>query len=182
MHHDKLFTAFAIVLLVPAVGCSSAHEPLSATSGVYDLTIASESDPCSPMRVTGPAGTAAVTLSGSVLALSAPDLTTNAPMLVWLNGDAGYSQTQTTTLETCTAATLERAYTVVGTNAGGFDVAYRETWSGLSTCGAAMRSIMPAAPRADCSADLVLHYHLADACTSPCQIRVAADGSAACHC
>jgi len=182
VHHDKLLTALALVLVVPAAGCSSTHETLSATTGVYDLTIASESDPCSPMRLTGPVGTAGVTLSGALLTLSAPDPTTNAPMLVALNSNSGYSQTQTLPLEACTAATLERAYTVVGTNESGFDVAYRESWSGLSTCGAAMRSIMPAAPSADCSADLVLHYRLDAACASPCQIRVSADGAAACHC
>jgi len=180
VHHDKLIAALALSLV--ATGCSSTHETLSAATGVYDLTVASESDPCSPTRATGPMGTAGVILSGALLTVSAPDLASNAPLLVALNSTTGYSQTQTMPLGACTAATLERTYTVVGSNATGFDVAYRESWNGLATCGAAMRAIMPSAPRADCSADLVLHYRIESECASPCQIHVAADGAAACHC
>jgi hypothetical protein len=45
-----------------------------------------------------------------------------------------------------------------------------------------MRSIMPAAPTADCSAELVMHYRLEAACAAPCQVQIGIDGSANCHC
>lgn len=182
MHHRSNKALFVLVLSLAAVGCGSTHEPLSATTGVYDLTIAGEADACSPMRMTGPMGTAGVVQQGAVLTLSVPDLTNSALMLVSLDSASSFSDERMDTLASCTNATLARSYSVVAHDAGGFDVAYHESWSGLSTCGAAMRVLMPAAPSTDCSADLVMHYRLATPCASPCQIRVTADGAAACHC
>jgi hypothetical protein len=182
VHHDVQTLFVALGLSLAAVGCSSSHETLDATNGVYDLTVASEVDACSPLRTTGPMGTSAVVAQGPLLTLSVPDLTSSAPMLVALNENAGYTSTQSEMLAPCTGATLERAYTIVGQSASGFDVAYRETWTGMSTCGAAMRAVMPAAPSADCRADLVLHFQLHAACESPCELRVSAAGDAACHC
>jgi hypothetical protein len=182
VHHvDKKLLAM-LVLSLAGAGCSSTHETLSATTGVYDLSIASESDPCTPLRTTGPIGTAGVVSQGALLTLTAPDPTSIAPMLVSLNSAAGYAEERSDMLAPCTNATLARSYTIVSSNASGFDVAYRESWSGMSTCGAAMRSIMPAAPSADCSAELVMHYRLESACAAPCQVEVAIDGRAGCHC
>jgi len=103
-------------------------------------------------------------------------------MLVSLDGAQGYSNERTDTLATCTDATLSRTYTVVSLSATGFDVAYREAWTGLSTCGTAMRYVMPLAPTADCRAELVLHYRLQTQCDAPCELRLQADGSTNCHC
>ncbi len=182
MHHAGNKVLAALVLTLGAVGCSSTHETLSATSGVYDLTVAGERDACSPTRLTGPMGTAGVVSHGALLTLAVPDLVSNTPMLLALNSATGYADERTDTLAPCTGATLARGYSVISTSASGIDVAYHESWSGMSTCGAAMRAIMPAAPSADCSADLVLHYRLATTCAAPCQILVTADGATACHC
>jgi len=174
-----LFFALALVALS---GCSSTHDAITATPGVYDLTIASERDACSPMRSTGPMGTAGITSLGTVLTVTAPDLVTNAPMLVPLSGEAGYADATTQALAPCTNATLVRSYTVVSAAGGSVDVAYHESWSGLASCGAAMRLVMPAAPSADCDADLVLRYRLRAECASPCQILLSADGTTSCRC
>lgn len=182
VHHDGKKALVVLALTLTGAGCSTTHEPLAATTGVYDLTIAGEVDACSPMRATGPMGTAGVVQQGAFLTLSVPDLTTSAPMLVSLNSEASFTDEHTDALGACTNATLSRTYSVVSHDGSGFDVAYTETWSGLSTCGAAMRSIMPAAPSADCRADLMLHYRLSTPCAAPCQVRVTADGAAACHC
>lgn len=181
MHHAKIALA-ALALTLAAGGCSSSHETLAATSGVYELTISGEVDACSPLRATGPMGTASVVQQGTLLTVSAPDLVTSYPMLVSLNGQQGFSDERATALDTCTGATLTRTYSVVGHDTTGLDVAYTETWSGLETCGAAMRSIMPAAPTHDCRADLVLHYRFESACAAPCQLRLTLDGGAACEC
>lgn len=180
MHHEK--TLLIALALMALAGCSSTHETIDATTGVYDLSIASEADPCSPMRATGPMGAMGVIQQGAVLTVTAPDLTSTAPLLLSLTGETGFAEDRTEALAPCTNATLDRSYTVVGANASGFDVAYHESWTGLSTCGAAMRYVMPAAPTSDCSADLVLHYRLASPCASPCRLQLGLDGSAACHC
>jgi hypothetical protein len=182
VHHDDKKALSVLVLSLALAGCSTTHEPLAATSGVYDLTIAGELDACSPMRATGPMGTAGVVQQGALLTLSVPDLTSNALMLVSLDSASSFTDERVDTLESCTNATLARTYSVVSHDASGFDVAYRESWTGLSSCGAAMHTIMPAAPSTDCSADLVMHYRLATPCASPCQIRITTDGAAACHC
>lgn len=183
MNHDSNKKALSLLVLsIAMMGCSTTHEPLSATSGVYDLTIAGELDACSPMRATGPMGTAGVVQQGALLTLSVPDLTTNALMLVSLDSQASFTDERVDMLDQCTNATLARTYSVVSHDANGFDVAYHESWTGLSTCGAGMHWVMPAAPTADCSADLVMHYRLTTPCASPCQVRVTADGAATCHC
>lgn len=182
VHHHGNKVLAALVLSIAVTGCSSAHETISAASGVYDLSIVTEQDACSPTRMTGPMGTAGVVTHGTDLTIAVPDLTSSAPLVVALNSGSGYSDARTEMLAPCTAATLARRYTVVSTSPTDVDVAYHEAWTGMTTCGAAMRSIMPAAPASDCNADLVLHYRLDTACEAPCQIRVSADGATACHC
>ncbi len=183
MRHSAIVQPAAYLLVLGAlVGCSSTHQPVTATSGVYDLTIAGEHDACSPVRSTGAAGLAGVVQQGAVLTLTVPDLTTSSPMLVSLESDHGFTDTRIDALTACSGASLARTYSVVAHDANGFDVAYTESWTGMSTCGAAMRSIMPAAPSADCTADLVLHFRLETPCAAPCEIRLGAGGTAACHC
>ncbi len=182
MHQDVQLTLAALSLTLAAAGCSSTHEPVSATTGVYALTIAGEVDACSPLRATGPMGSAGIVQHGALITLTAPDPTTSLPTLVSLNSEASFSDERVTTLDPCTGATLTRTYSVVGHDGDGLDVAYTETWTGMSTCGAAMRSIMPAAPSRDCRADLVMHYRLETPCAAPCQLRLTVDGGAACQC
>lgn len=183
MRHSVIAQPAALLLVLGAlVGCSSTHQPVTATSGVYDLTIAGERDACSPVRATGPAGLAGVVQQGALLTLTVPDLTTSSPMLVTLASDHGFTDARTDALTACSGASLVRTYSVVAHDANGFDVAYTESWTGMSTCGAAMHAIMPAAPTADCTADLVLHYQLETPCDAPCEIRLGVGGTAACHC
>ena len=178
--HNARFASLALLALL---GCSSTHEPITATSGVYDLTIASEHDACSPTRPTGALGTAGIVVSGAgTLTVSAPDLTSNAPMLVLLSGEAAYAQERTDMHASCTQASLVRGYSIVSARADGIDIAYAETWRGLSTCSPEMHANMPAAPSADCTAHLVMHYRLATPCASSCQILLGAGGAATCRC
>ena len=173
--------AHTFSFLLCLAGCTSAHEPVAVESGLYDLTISGERDACSPARATGAMGIVAVVSADDVLSVAVPDLTGEA-MRVSLSRSSGFHVELSEDVPTCTGATLLRAYTAVARAGGGFDVLYREDWSGLSTCGTAMHSIVPAAPSADCRADLVLGYRLDATCAAPCELRVGTDGTAACAC
>jgi hypothetical protein len=172
-----LFFSVAVALS----GCSSAHQSVDVGTGIYDLTVSGESDACSPLRTTGAMGTVGVVAIDDVLNLSVPDVGAEASMLVSLSRGTGFHDERSESLPTCTDATLERSYTVVAGDAARFTVVYRETWRGLSSCGTAMRSVMPAAPTADCTADLVLDYQLATECLAPCEIQLTGSG-ATCSC
>jgi hypothetical protein len=178
VHHVRI-AAIALCLLA---GCDSSHEPITATSGVYALSIASEHDACSPTRATGPMGTAGVVATTNDLTIAVPDSSASTPMLVSLDGAAAYAEERSDTLAACPTATLARSYSIVSTSASGLDVAYTETWQGLASCTPAMRAMMPAAPTIDCRADLLLHYRLTTPCAAPCQLRVEADASTTCSC
>lgn len=170
---------FSLVLAL--AGCASAHQTVEIGSGIYELTVQGEADACSPLRTTGAMGTVGVVSADDVLNLSVPDLDSEASMRVSLSRGTGFHDARSEALPACTDATLERSYTVVSSDATHFSVVYTETWRGLESCGSAMRSVMPAAPAADCRADLVLDYHLDTECLAPCEIQLTA-GGAACSC
>jgi hypothetical protein len=177
MNHARI--AFAALALA---ACGSSHETITATSGVYELSIASEHDACSPTRATGPMGTAGVVATTNELTITAPDLSASTPMLVGLDSASSYAEQRTETLGACPSATLVRTYSVVTSNPSGLDVAYTETWQGLASCTPAMRAMMPAAPAIDCHASLLMHYRLNTPCAAPCQLWVNADASTSCSC
>jgi hypothetical protein len=168
-------------LVVALAGCSSAHQAVDVGTGIYDLTVSGENDACSPLRTTGAMGTVGVVSIDDVLNLSVPDFGPEASMRVSLSRAGGFHEARSEALPTCTGASLERAYTVVSSEGTHFSVVYTETWRGLETCGEAMRSVMPAAPTADCRADLVLDYRLETECAAPCEIQLTSTG-AACSC
>ena len=177
MHHARFLT-----LALALTACGSSHETITATSGVYDLTIASEHDACSPTRTTGAIGTAGVFATTNDLVIAVPDASASTPMLVSLESVASYSADRSAPLAACPTATLARSYSITAASASGLDIAYTETWNGLATCTSAMRALMPAAPSVDCRADLLLRYRLATPCAAPCQLRVSTDGSTSCSC
>ena len=168
-------------VLVLLAGCSSAHESVDVGSGTYELTVSGESDACSPLRATGAMGIVGVVAIDDVLNLSVPDVGTETSLRVSLSRSTGFHEERTEDLPTCTAGTLERTYTALAVDGTHFTVGYTETWHGLSTCGTAMRSVMPMAPTADCRADLVLDYRLDSECRAPCELQISASG-ATCAC
>jgi hypothetical protein len=166
----------ALAALCLLSGCSSAHLSSEPSSGLYELSVSGELDRCSPVRDTGSMGLVGVVAAGDVLSLSVPDPTREAMLHVSLSRPAGYHDTFSVPLTGCTTATLERSFTVVESDGARVGLAYRERWIGLDSCGEGMRSLMPAAPSADCEADLSLSYELSEACAAPCEVRLAASG------
>ena len=162
--------------------CAGAHEPTNVGTGIYELTVHGELDACSPMRATGSMGRVGVVSSGGVLNLGVPnDALIGADARVSLAQSDGWSDAVEESLRSCTEATLRREWSVVRGDGDSFELVYAEEWRGLDTCGAAMRSIMPAAPATDCRAELVLDYHRVQRCEAPCEVRIDA-GGASCAC
>ncbi len=168
-------------LVLALAGCTSAHQTVDVGSGIYDLTVTGDADACSPLRMTGAMGVVGVVSIDDVLNLSVPDLGAEASMRVSLSRSTGFHDERTEALPACTDANLDRSYTVVSADGTHFSVTYTETWRGLASCGSAMRSVMPAAPSADCRADLVLDYRLDTECLAPCEIQLTGSG-ASCSC
>lgn len=177
----RTITLSALAALSVITGCSSAHLSSEPESGIYELSVSGEADRCSPARDTGAMGLVGLVTAGDVLSVGVPDPTRASMLHVSLSRAAGYHDTFSVPLVGCTAATLERSFTVLESDGGGVTVAYRESWIGMDSCGDAMRSIMPAAPSGDCEAELGLTYRLAEACAAPCEVGLL-PGGPACLC
>lgn len=158
--------------------CASAHLTSEPAAGIYELTVRGDVDRCSPARETGAVGPVGVASLPGVLSLSVPDPTRTSMAHVSLSGEAGFHDSTTMALSECTGASLERAYTVLSADGEAISIAYRESWSGMAGCSAAMRARMPAAPAADCVADLILDYRLTEACGPSCQVAIVGDAPA----
>lgn len=176
---NVVLVAAALAVVFPA--CSAAHRSSEVLPGIYDLSIRGEVDACSPARETGAMGEVGVVVAPGQVNVPVPDATEVDALRVSLSRTDGWHGATSIDLAGCVGATLDRSWTVLDSDDGSFAVAYRESWRGLEGCGAAMRSIMPEAPTADCDADLVLDYQLREACHAPCEVGVSALG-VACVC
>jgi hypothetical protein len=179
--HRSFVVLIAAALAVVCPACSSAHRSTEVLPGIYHLSIRGEVDACSPARETGAMGEVGVVVAPGVLNVPVPDATEVDALRVSLSRTDGWHGESSATLAGCVGATLDRSWTVLDTDDGSFEVAYRESWRGLDGCGEAMRSIMPEAPTGDCDADLVLDYQLREACMAPCEVGVSVLG-VACVC
>lgn len=158
--------ALVSALTGSALGCTSAHATTDVASGIYELTVTSERDACTPSRETGSMGRVAVVSAVDVLNLGLQD-----GARVSLNQSNGFHAVHEVPLASCAGAALRREWAVIASDlSGGFTVAYNEEWTGLSHCA------MPEAPRTDCRADLVLSYRNMEACAAPCTLSMSAAG------
>jgi|GEM_PF-3339675 len=173
---NDIFIALGASVLGLSVGCSSAHVSGDPAAGIYDLSARGEADRCSPARATGSMGAAYVVTSGDVLGVAVPDPTRGTMLHVSLSRPTGYHDVSTVNLRGCTGASLERTFTVLETTSESVSVAYRERWIGMESCGEAMRALMPAAPGADCDADMIFDYALTEACGASCEVGLLASG------
>jgi hypothetical protein len=156
----------SVVLVSALTGCTSSHATTDVASGIYELTVTSERDACTPTRETGSMGRVAVVSAVDVLNLGLQD-----GARVSLDQSNGFHAVHEVPFASCVGASLRREWAVVASDAsGGFTVAYNEEWTGLARCS------MPEAPRADCRADLVLSYRNMEACAAPCTLSMSASG------
>jgi hypothetical protein len=151
-----------------SLGCSAAHAPTEVSSGIYELSVTPERDACSPARSTGVVGRVAVVSSDDVLNIGLAD-----GARVSLSQATGFHGVHEVPIASCEGASLRREWTVVGSQAGGFSLAYAEEWLGMAGC---TSPSMPEAPDFDCRADLVLDYARMEACEAPCELRLATSG------
>ena len=154
--------------LLTLCGCSATHAATEVSSGIYELTVSTERDACSPARSTGAMGQVAVVSSDDVLNIGLAD-----GARVSLDQASGFHGAYDVSIATCADASLHREWTVLDASSGGFSIAYREEWIGIGGCAGLA---MPEAPDRDCRADLVLDYARMEACEAPCELRLAATG------
>ena len=155
-------------VLLALGGCSAVHEPTEVASGIYELSVSTERDACTPARETGLMGRVAVVSSDDVLNIGLPD-----GARVSLSQATGFHGTHEVPIATCPGASLRREWTVLDSTHGGFALEYSEEWLGIGGCATVA---MPEAPDHDCRADLVLDYAVAESCEAPCELRLAATG------
>ena len=161
-----IFVSFSVALASALTGCMSSHATTDVASGIYELTVTSERDACTPFRATGSMGRVAVVSAVDVLNLGLQD-----GARVSLDQSNGFHAVHEVPLASCAGASLRREWAVIASEASGsFTVSYNEEWTGVARCGA------PEAPRADCRADLVLNYRNMEACEAPCTLSMSAAG------
>lgn len=154
--------------LLTLSACSSTHGATEVGSGIYELTVSTERDACTPSRNTGVMGQVAVVSSDDVLNIGLAD-----GARVSLEQAAGFHGAYDVPIASCDGASLHREWTILGSTPGGFTLAYQEEWIGIAGC---TGIAMPEAPDHDCRADLVLDYQRMEACEAPCELRLAATG------
>ena len=174
-----LTVSLSIPLLV---ACAATHDPEPPiVSGIYALTIHSESDRCSPQRVAGELGRVSVVRLDDALSVAVPesadDVTADVTRRVTLAADQGFHAEQTDTMDACPTATTARTLTLTSRGAAGFALELTEQFTGLATCGP-----MAGMPTADCVSTRALDYELVTACEAPCELAWSAAEGVTCAC
>lgn len=174
----------AVMLSVGAmmVGCAQTHSPDDVASGIYELTIESATEACSPGRAIGTMGEVAVLAEDGAIDAPVPDI--EAPLLVAprVRLTPGLYHSETNRRVTgCEGAWVHEEWTVIDASATGFDLMHTQEWQGLAGCAGA-RAVMPSAPDADCMSERILRYGLSTECRAPCSLQLTASGTVECSC
>jgi hypothetical protein len=174
-----LLVSFAIPSLL---ACAAAHDPEPPiASGIYALTIHSESDACTPRRTAGDLGRVSVVSLEHAVSIAVPenadDLTADVTRRVTLTAEDGFHAEQSDTMDACPAATTARTLTLTARDTDRFAIELTEQFTGLAACGP-----MDGMPSADCVSTRALDYELVSACEAPCELSWSAAGGITCAC
>ena len=175
--------ALLVSLAIPLfVACAATHDPEPPiASGIYALTVRSESDACSPRRTEGDLGRVGVLRLDHAISVAVPesadDLTADVTRRVTLAAEDGFHDEQSDTMDACPAATTSRALTLTTRDADRFALELTERFTGLAACGP-----MDGMPTADCESTRALDYRLLAACEAPCEIAWTAAEGVTCAC
>jgi len=178
----SLLVAASLAASGSLAGCAATHGPEEAiASGVYDLTIRSALDDCSPSRLTGSVGEVPVVSQDGLLSVPVPDRD-DTPALevarrVTLLEEEGFHFASVGGMEGCPTATERHAWTVVARSEDTFEVEHCQRFEGLAGCGA-----MEGAPEADCEAVRDLRFTLRTRCDAPCELTWSPGAGVACTC
>ena len=178
MTHRMLISLFFVVA---ASGCADAHEPEGVAPGLYELTVQTDLDACTPMRPTGSMGPVAVLVEGTTLDVPVPDAeaTVLTAQRVRLSPDSSFHAETNRHITGCDGAWVHEEWTVMDTHDEGFDLLVHQDWQGLESCTSAVREPVPAA---DCSSERTMGYRLRAACYEPCSLQLTGAGEIACSC
>lgn len=170
-------------LCVFLMGCAQAHGTDDVAPGIYELTIESGADACSPVRPIGAMGTVAVLVDDGAIDAPVPDadLGPLASPRVRLAPDSAFHAETNRRVTGCDGAWVHEEWTVLDSAAEGFAISHLQRWEGLSSCVEGAIT-MPGAPVADCESERQLEYRLAESCAAPCSLRLTSAASVDCVC
>lgn len=174
--------ALGALCALAMVGCAQAHATDEVQPGIYELRVEADAEACSPSRATGAMGSVGVLVEDGVIDAPVPELEMaelTAPR-VELAPHASFHAETNRRVPGCDAWVHEE-WTVMASDAEGFEVLHMQDWTGLADCAGAPER-MAGAPEADCTSERRLHYALASACRAPCRLVLAAGGAVDCAC
>lgn len=176
-----LHGTLTLLLVGQLAGCAAAHGSDEVAPGIYELTVESELDACSPVRASGAMGPVAVLVEGGAIDAPVPDVDA-APLTsprVRLAPDGLFHAETNRRVPGCEAAWVHEEWTVLEPGAEGFAISHLQRWEGLAGCA---DIAMPSAPATDCESERLLRYDLAERCAAPCTLRLTAGSAIECVC
>ena len=178
----RLVTLVGVMTSVALVGCSQSHPSEEIAPGIYDLTVQSETEACSPPRAVGAMGRVAMLVHDGAIDAPVPeidDTVLTAPRVVLAPTASFHSETNRR-LSGCGGAWVHEEWTVLESDGTTFDLLHTQQWQDLASCGGA--ETVRDAPSADCRSERRLRYDLAEACAAPCRLVLAIGPAIACSC
>ncbi len=173
--------SFAVFVL--CVGCTHAHVAEELGSGLYELSIKTDEDGCSPIRPTGTMGDVGVLVEEGAIDAPVPDSDRTALVSprVRLTPERAFHAETNRPVPNCEGAYVYDQWTMLGNSPRALSILHVQEWQGLSGCADTIDS-MPAAPAADCRSERALTYTLSESCLAPCSLRILTLDTIACVC
>jgi hypothetical protein len=159
---------------------ASDFSPADVPTGVYQVTIATDADTCSPARFVG-SGNVLLSGGGGQLVLQAYSPTNTFTFT--LAADQDYAE-ELTTLVPCPGQagdTVSIELALIAATADHVEVAVNQTWELASTCnGGTFNAVVPST---SCGAAQTFTYDLTQACAAPtCTQDPSGSGVPSCAC
>ncbi|MGE0791891.1 MAG: hypothetical protein AB7S26_39825 [Sandaracinaceae bacterium] len=179
MAQRTVFTITLAALL--GFGCAVAHPSDEVRTGIYELTVETMTDDCSPQRAAGDLGMVAVLVRDGAIDAPVPetDLSLFTAPRVELTPGRSYHFETNRRLTGCDGAWVHEEWTMMDSDGTVFEVDHSQDWEGVSSCVPAEGSSVPSV---DCAVDRHLRYALDTACDAPCSLSIDASGALICGC
>lgn len=171
-----------VMTSVALFGCSQSHPNAEIAPGIYDLTVQSETEACSPPRAVGAMGRVAVLVQNGAVDAPVPegdDSLLTAPRVVLEPSSSFHTETNRRP-SGCDTAFVHEEWTVLASDGATFDLLHTQQWQGIASCAGA--EPLRNAPSADCMSERRLRYDLAQACVAPCRLVLGESLAVGCSC
>jgi hypothetical protein len=169
-------TVFGCTLDQPA----SSFAPADVTTGIYQVSISTDADTCSPARFTG-SGSVPVEQAGSDQLVLVAYTPANSNTFT-LAAAQEYAD-EISNIDPCPGQAGDSVaieLSLISATATRVEVAENQTWELASTCDGAV--FAATVPSTSCGAAQTLTYDLVQACASPCTAQTDGSGALSCVC